>query len=134
MVTFEAETNRQKKHLRRAHETIMGASEVEDGFVPLDVPERPLKAHLPEDVLIEDPASFFCMFFGEEQFEGFAECTNKYALHWRMENTNTKRHTFQPVSIQEIKVYIALLIFIGCQGNGRPKSHWEKPTPSSPVH
>ncbi|PVH67519.1 hypothetical protein DL98DRAFT_443407 [Cadophora sp. DSE1049] len=74
------------------------------------------------------------MFFSEEQFEGFARCTNKYAIHWRSENGSTKRHTFKPVSTQEMKVYVALLIFISYQGNGRPKSHWEKPTPESPVH
>ncbi|KAG4428116.1 hypothetical protein IFR05_016400 [Cadophora sp. M221] len=120
--------------LRKAHETVIETCEVEDGFVPLDVPERPLVAHLPDDVSIDDPASFFCMFFGEEQFEGFARCTNKYAVHWRTEQGTTKRHAFKPVSAQEMKVYVALLTFIDYQGNGRPKSHWENPTPESPIH
>ncbi|KAG4428794.1 hypothetical protein IFR05_015720 [Cadophora sp. M221] len=119
IATFGAETNRQKKHLRKAHQTIVESAEVEDGFEPIDVPERPLVAHLPDEVVIDDPASFFRMFFGEEQFEGFVENTNKYAIHWRTENPDTKRHTFKPVSTQEMKVYVALLVFIGYQGNGR---------------
>jgi len=134
MATFGAETNRQKKHLRKAHETIMNAGGVEDGFTPLNVPERPLIAHLPVGANLDDPASFFRMFFGEEQFEGFVDCTNKYARNWESENPESNRPTFRPVSIQEIKVYVALLIFLGYQGNGRPKDHWDAPSQGSPVH
>ena len=42
-------------------------------------PPRLMRTILPEDCEIDNPISFFELFFGEEQYELLATNTNKYA-------------------------------------------------------
>ena len=45
-----------------------------------------------------------------------------------------RRKGWKDATNQEIKVFIAILIFQGHNRNVRPKSHWENPVRDSPIH
>jgi hypothetical protein len=137
VATYGATSNRHMKHLRRAHEAIIDSAVLAKGFEPLDMPNppRPLRTRLPDSCDITDPASFFYLFFDDRQFDIFAVNTNRYAIKWLAEHpTNLCYKHWQPTYRQEIKTYIAILIFLGLQGNSRPEDHWDKPAKDSPIH
>jgi hypothetical protein len=79
--TYGAANNAHKKHLRQVHEMVMDSAELEK-FNPLEMPDPPrqMRSILPEECAIDNPMSFFELFFGEEQYELLTKNTNKYAL------------------------------------------------------
>lgn len=78
--TYGAVNNRHKKHLRRAHESIIDSAKLEE-FTPLIMPNspRPLRSHLPDSANIKDPPSFFDLFLKDDDFNEIVTNTNKYA-------------------------------------------------------
>ena len=83
--TKGATINKQRKHLRSAHENIINNAQIKDGFILLDMPSppRPLRFLTPLGVTLLDPASFFKIFFKEEDYDIFTRNTNDFALwHW----------------------------------------------------
>jgi hypothetical protein len=128
----------QAKHLHRAHEAIINNSQLNDEFKPLDMPNppRPIRTRLSDDYKIDDPRSFFTMFIRDNRFDILAKNTNSYAVY-QLANHSKRHHCrrgWKPTNQQEIKVYIAILLFLGIQRNHSPKSFWENPDRDSPVH
>jgi hypothetical protein len=134
--TYGAADNRHKKHLRTAHETIINHAQLDDGWEPLDMPNppRPLVRLLPISADVNNPFSFFSIFFGDAQFELLAGRTNKYAKHWLLTHPNNGRDSWYDCTANEIKIYFAILIYLGIQRNRQPKSHWDDPSRHSPIH
>jgi hypothetical protein len=84
---FNTQTNRQVKHLHQAHESIIGSSQLNNEFKPIDMPNppRPLRARLANNCDIKCPKTFFKMFIRDEQFELLAQNTNTYTKY-QLEN------------------------------------------------
>jgi hypothetical protein len=93
-VVFDVETNRQAKHLHRAHESIMESSQLDDEFEPIDMPNPPrlLRARLVDNCDIKCPKTFFAMFMANEQFDLLAQNTNAYAAY-QLENHPEKHRS-----------------------------------------
>jgi hypothetical protein len=83
-------------------------------------PARPVRSLLPKDCDIRDPISFFELFFREEQYELLARNTNKYAAAYSELYPNQKPKFWKETDLKEIKVYVALLIYIGINKNNNP--------------
>jgi hypothetical protein len=133
--TYGAANNRHKKHLREAHERIIDSAILEQ-FTPLDMPDppRPLRACLPDSAKVNDPASFFDLFLKDDDFEMIATNTNKYAEAYPTLYPGNSARLFKPTCRAEIKVYFALLIFMGIHRHKNPKAHWDNRIPGSPVN
>jgi hypothetical protein len=67
-MVYGAQTNCQAKHLYRAHESIIGSSQLNDEFEPMDIPNPPrrLRARLIDDCDIKRLKTFFAMFMADE--------------------------------------------------------------------
>ena len=135
---FGCQTNRQRKHLHQAHESIISNNQIDTSFEAMDMPNppRPMRARLSDSCDIKKPATFFEMFMGDEQFDMLARHTNAYA-QYQLANfpaRHKSRKSWRDTNRQEIKVFIAILIFQGHNRNTRPKSHWEDPIRDSPIH
>jgi len=132
--TYGAANNRHKKHLREAHEKIIDSAVLEQ-FTPLDMPDppRPLRAFLPDSAKVNNPGSFFDLFLKDDDFEMIATNTNKYAEAYPMLYPRNSARPFKPTCRAEIKIYFAILIFLGIYKHNNPKAHWDAPLPGSPV-
>jgi hypothetical protein len=97
-------------------------------------PARPIEAHLPDSCVIDDPVTFFELFLGDKQYDLMVRNTNKYAEVYLTLYPRNSTRPFKPTCRQEIKVYIALLIYIDIHRHNNPKSHWEHPAKRSPVY
>ena len=122
--------------MRKLHEEVIDSAQIDGTFVPIEMPDpaRPMRTLLPEDCDIRDPISFFELFFGEEQYELLAINTNKYAAVYPDLYPQKKPKPWKHTNLREIKVYVALLIYMGINKNNDPQSHWRNPTKHSPVH
>ena len=122
--------------MRDIHEQVINKAQLDDSFEALEMPdpERPIQSRLPDDCDINDPISFFSLFFGEEQYELLARNTNKYAAAYPSIFPAREHRYWKPTDSDEIKVYLALLIFMGINCYKDPKSHWKSPIRDSPVH
>jgi hypothetical protein len=78
---FGCQTNRQAKHLYKAHESIMENNLINTDFEAMDMPNppRPMRVRLSDDCDIKKPETFFAMFIGDDQFNMLARHTNAYA-------------------------------------------------------
>ena len=134
--TYGAANNRHMKHMRQIHEKVVDKAQIDDSFEPLEMPDppRPMETRLPEDCDIREPISFFELFFGEEQYESLARNTNNYARAYPDIFPGKQRRHWTETNSAEIKVYIALLIYMGINHNNDPKAHWRNPAKHSPVH
>jgi hypothetical protein len=123
--TYGTANNRHKKHLRDAHENIINGAVIDDEFEPLPMPDpaRPIEAHLPDSCVIDDPATFFELFLGDEQYDLMVRNTNKYTEAYPTLYPRNSTRPFKPTCRQEIKVYIALLIYMGIHRHNNPKSY-----------
>lgn len=79
--TYGTANKAHAKYMRTVYEEVINSAQVDSTFVPLEMPDpgRKMRTLLPEDCDIQDPISFFELFFGEEQYELLAKNTNKYA-------------------------------------------------------
>ena len=123
-VTYGAAHNRHKKHLRKAYEDIVNSTKLEP-FQPLDMPDPPrlIRSYLPESCKVDDPASYFAYFIRSEEFDLIARNTNKYTKEYPTRYLEASQRPFKPTNTAEIKVYFALLIFIGIHRDRNPKSY-----------
>jgi len=78
-------------------------------------PPRPLVRLLPVSADVNNPISFFSMYFDDEEFELLAERTNKYAKHWFLTHPSSTRDQWHDCTADEIRIYFAVLIFLGIQ-------------------
>jgi hypothetical protein len=133
--TYGTAHNRHAKHLRRAHEDIINSAKLEP-FKPLDMPDppRPLRSHLPDSCKIDDPASYFEHFIGDGEFDLIVTNTNKYAEEYSTRYPKASQRLFKPTNRAEIKIYFAILIFLGIHRQKNPHFHWISPSKGSPVH
>jgi hypothetical protein len=65
---FGCQTNRQRKHLYQAHESIISNNQIDTDFEAMDMPNPPrlMRARLSDSCDIKEPATFFEMFMGNE--------------------------------------------------------------------
>ncbi|PMD15241.1 hypothetical protein NA56DRAFT_354308 [Hyaloscypha hepaticicola] len=133
--TYGTANNAHKKHMQISHRQIMDSAKLAP-FEPLEMPDPPrlMTTNLPEDCEIDNPISFFEIFFNEGIYELLAKNTNKYARAWSSIYPEKKPPPWTDVTVEEIKVYIALLIWFGIYRHKDPYSHWKQSTEDSPIH
>lgn len=134
--TYGAANNRHAKHMRKLHKEIIDSAQIDGSFVLIEMPNpaRKMSTVLPEDCDIKDLISFFELFFREEQYELLAKNTNKYAAAYPEIYPDKKPKPWKDTTASEIKIYVALLIYMGINKNNDPQAHWRNPTEHSPVH
>jgi hypothetical protein len=122
--TYGVANNAHKKHLKDAHQKIIDAAQLAK-FNPLDMPDPPhlIVSNLLEDYEIDNPISFFELFFGDEQYELLTTNTNKYARAYPTIFPEKRRRGWVDVTVADIKVYIALLMWFGLYRHKDPHSH-----------
>ena len=76
-------------------------------------PPRLLHSHLPDSANVKDPLSFFDLFLKDDDFNEIIMNTNKYAEDYTRKYQDTSQWRFNPINRSEIKVYFAILIYIG---------------------
>ena len=94
-------------------------------FTPIKMPDllRLVRAYLLDSYNIDNLASFFELFLRDEDFELIITNTNKYTLEYPTHYLGASKREFKPTSCAEIKVYFAILIFIGIYRYKNPKSY-----------
>src|SRR5438045_5278572 len=78
---------------------------------------------------IESPLHYFELFWGLEIWDLLVQNTNAYAQFkeaWHKENNESKVQWWKSITVYEMRVFIALLIYIGICGTTSIKSFWEK--------
>jgi hypothetical protein len=68
---------------------------------------------LPEGIDHRFPIDFFMLFFTMLIFETLRENTNKYVIMFFLENGIHNHRTWVPVTIDEIRMFLAIVIYIG---------------------
>jgi hypothetical protein len=106
------------------HESIINSAKLED-FQPLNMPDppRPLRAILPEYADVTNPRSFFNMFVKIEDLELIVANINKYAKAYPGRYQVMGINEWKETNINEIKVYLAILIYIGLYRLSNPCTH-----------
>ena len=92
-----------------------------------------MRAHLPDSCIVKDLASFFEVFLRKEDYNLLATNTNKYAKQYLTLYPRNSQRAFKPTNRQEIKVLLAIWIFIGIYRHYNPKSYWISPARQSPI-
>jgi Transposase IS4 len=131
--TYGAVNNRHKKHLCSAHERIIDSAKLEE-FSPINMPNppRPMRSHLSNSADVKDPASFFDMFLKDDDFDMIAMNTNKYAESYAGRYQKAGQKVFKPTTRDEIKVYFAILIYLGIHQHHNPKLAWDNMPRNTP--
>ena len=113
IANYRAAHNHYIKRLREAYEKIIDSAILE-AFRPIKLPDlpRPIRAHLLDSCVVKDLASFFEMFLRDEDYNLIITNTNKYAIEYLMLYSRNSYQVFKPTNRQEIKVLIAIWIFI----------------------
>jgi hypothetical protein len=96
--------------------------------LPRHWPFRNFDIHILPDY-IESPLHYFELFWGLEIWDLLVQNTNAYAQFKETrhkENNESKVRWWKSITIYEIRVFIALLIYIGICGTTNIKSFWEK--------
>jgi hypothetical protein len=122
--TCGAANNRHMKAMRGAHEHIIESAKL-DEYKPLEMPNPPrlLRTYLPDSANIKDPASFFEIFVKDEDFDMIMANTNKYAEQYSVRYPNASQRHFKPTNRTKIKIYFAILIYMGIHKINNPKEH-----------
>jgi hypothetical protein len=124
IANYGAAHNYYIKRLREAYEKIIDSAILE-AFRPiklLDLP-RLIRAHLLDSCVVKDLASFFEMFLRDEDYDLIITNTNKYAIEYLTLYPRNSHRVFKPTNRQEIKVLIAIWIFIGIYKHHNLKSY-----------
>ena len=92
-------------------------------------PPRPFDVRiLPDDV--RDPIDYFELFWGLEVWSTLIENTNAYAQYKKARHkenkTEGKTRWWKAVTLYEMRIFIALLIYIGIVGASNIISYWDK--------
>jgi len=94
--------------------------------LPREWPLRPFDIRtLPNSV--QDPIHYFELFWTPEVFAILVENTNKYAQFkeaWHRENCTKKSRWWKAVNLYEMRIFIALLIYISINRNSNIESYW----------
>jgi hypothetical protein len=123
--TYGTANNRHKKYLQDAYKNIINSVVLNNDFEPhliLD-PALPIETYLPNLCVIDDPTTFFQLFLGNKQYDLIVRNTNKYTKAYLILYPRNSSRLFKPTCRQEIKVYIALLIYVGIYRHRNPKSY-----------
>jgi hypothetical protein len=82
-VVFGYQTNRQAKHLYKAHKSIISNNQINTNFKARDMPNPPrlIRARLSNSYNIKNPATFFEIFIGNKQFNILARYINAYTQY-----------------------------------------------------
>ena len=98
-------------------------------------PARPFDVQILPNY-VQHPIHYFELFWGPEVWNTLIENTNAYAQYkgaWHKENkTEEKSRWWKAVTLYEMHVYIALLIYIGIIGTSNIISYWD--TSSLTIH
>jgi len=105
-------------------------------FEPLNTgPDREPQLRLPSDININDPYALFSLFWPENMWQIISRNTNLYAIKQRLGRVQSEfmRPWFDTSAI-EIKVFIAILIYMGIHDSKRTDFYWRNDISSGPIH
>jgi hypothetical protein len=92
--------------------------------LPWSWPFRPFDIRILPDY-VEYPIHYFELFWGLDVFNMLVQNTNAYA-QYKDANANPKTRWWKPVTLYEMRIFIALLIHIGLVGTSHIASCWDK--------
>jgi hypothetical protein len=120
-----------RKDLREKHQNILNAAQVPNDFLPLARVSHTRARVLQLPPFMKDylPLSFFMLFFTANIFEILVENTNTNALL----HINESIRNWLPVTVDDIRVFIAIAIYIGLERNASIKDYWNKPIRHEPM-
>ena len=135
-----------KKRKRELEEIITEIANIEKEkeFQPLQLNERAPQLRLPPNINMEDLYSLFTLFFTEEIFEMIAHSTNIYAELNRVIGCKSKKtkeiqdidlgRAWKDTNEAEIKVFFAILIYMGLYNSNRINLYWRNDQDQGPIH
>jgi hypothetical protein len=124
-----------RAELRQRHQEILDTADVEDGFIPLarDLVSRPRTLRLPEGIDHRFPLDFFMLFFTMNMFITIRDNTNAYAALFYIANTSNSHRVWVDVTIEDIRMFLAIVIYIVLHGNLKIQDFWKKPIYHEPM-
>jgi hypothetical protein len=119
------------KDLCEKYQNILNAAQVLDDFLPLArvLYTRARVLQLPLFMKDYLPLSFFMLFFTANIFEILVENTNANALLYINESTRD----WSLVIVNDLRVFIAIAIYIGLERNALVKDYWIRPICHEPM-
>jgi hypothetical protein len=92
-------------------------------------PARPFDVRILPDY-VQHPVHYFELFWGPEVWNTLVENTNAYAQYkgaWYKENkTEEKSRWWKAVTLYEMRIFIAILIYMGIVSTSNISSYWNK--------
>jgi hypothetical protein len=91
-------------------------------------PFRPFDVRILPDY-IQHPIHYFELFWGPDVWNTLTENTNAYAQYkeaWHKEKAEGKSRWWKAVTLYEMRIFIALLIYMGIVGTSNIASFWDK--------
>jgi len=124
IANYKATHNYYIKRLREAYKKIIDNAILE-AFRPIKLLDLLclIRAHLLDLCVVKDLASFFEMFLRDEDYNLIITNTNKYAIKYLTLYLKNSYRVFKLINRQEIKVLIAIWIFIGIYKHYNLKSY-----------
>ena len=118
-------------HLAQLHAEIKARAKVPNPSypkLPRSWPPRPFDVRpLPD--YVQDPIHYFELFWTSEVWNTLVENTNAYAQYKEArykKNFKKKSRWWKPVTLYEMRIFIALLIYMSIVGTLNIKSYWSK--------
>jgi hypothetical protein len=117
--------------LAQLHADIKARAELPDltyKKLPRSWPTRPFDVRILPDY-VQHPIHYFELFWGQEVWSILVENTNAYAQYKEAECKEKKTgmsRWWKAVTLYEMRIFIALLIYIGIVGTSNIRSYWNK--------
>jgi hypothetical protein len=93
-------------------------------FNPIVYPCKQNTPCLPPDIDSSDPEAIFNAFFDTELIEILSTNTNRNAERKRAKNTEDKQRPWYPTTANEIRAYLGIIIWMGCQRLNTIEEYW----------
>ena len=117
-------------YLQQLHTEIKAQASIPDPTyqkLPRSWPARPFDVRILPD-FVQNPIDYFDLLWTSEVWDILVKNTNAYAQFKEARNKETKNKTtrwWKPVNLYKMRIFIALLIFIGIKNNSNIKSYWD---------